>query len=276
MSAVAGRVMPLPRGAYNANTQYHILDIVTYSNAAYIALQTTQGNLPTNTTYWQKLVDSATELAQLSDVLITNIQNGQTLIYNSTTGMLENGSIDVSGKADRVVSATNGNFAGLNANGNLTDSGKKASDFVLSTAVGTAAAKNVPSSGNASSTQVVMGNDTRLSDSRTANGGIVDSMRSLNASGQSHGDIWLLTDKYNVNGDGYFYLYTGDDSLKTAVYKAYVVPAYGVQAGQFPSWTVATPSDAVTRQIRNIGAGTVDLVAGVTALTTGEIYLVYE
>ena len=36
---------------------------------------------------------------------------------------------DISGKADKVTSATNGNFAGLDANGNLTDSGKKAADF---------------------------------------------------------------------------------------------------------------------------------------------------
>ena len=36
---------------------------------------------------------------------------------------------DISGKADKVTSATNGNFAGLDANGNLTDSGKNASDF---------------------------------------------------------------------------------------------------------------------------------------------------
>ncbi|WP_143025561.1 hypothetical protein [Prevotella sp. tc2-28] len=36
---------------------------------------------------------------------------------------------DISGKADKVASATNGNFAGLDANGNLTDSGAKASDF---------------------------------------------------------------------------------------------------------------------------------------------------
>ena len=38
----------------------------------------------------------------------------------------------ISGKADKVTSATNGNFAGLDANGNLTDSGKKASDFITS------------------------------------------------------------------------------------------------------------------------------------------------
>jgi hypothetical protein len=36
---------------------------------------------------------------------------------------------DITGKADKVDSATNGNFAGLDANGNLTDSGSKANDF---------------------------------------------------------------------------------------------------------------------------------------------------
>jgi len=42
------------------------------------------------------------------------------------------GDFDVSGKADKVSNATNGNFAGLDANGNLTDSGLKASDFLSS------------------------------------------------------------------------------------------------------------------------------------------------
>lgn len=36
---------------------------------------------------------------------------------------------DITGKADKVSGATAGNFAGLDANGNLVDSGKKASDF---------------------------------------------------------------------------------------------------------------------------------------------------
>lgn len=37
---------------------------------------------------------------------------------------------DPTGKADKVQNATSGNFAGLDANGNLTDSGHKASDFL--------------------------------------------------------------------------------------------------------------------------------------------------
>ena len=40
-----------------------------------------------------------------------------------------NTAVDISGKADKVSGATAGDFAGLDANGNLTDSGKKASDF---------------------------------------------------------------------------------------------------------------------------------------------------
>ncbi len=46
--------------------------------------------------------------------------------------------VDYSGKADKVASATNGNFAGLDANGNLTDSGSKASDFDAAGAAATA------------------------------------------------------------------------------------------------------------------------------------------
>lgn len=38
----------------------------------------------------------------------------------------------INSKADKVASATSGNFAGLDANGDLTDSGKKASDFATS------------------------------------------------------------------------------------------------------------------------------------------------
>lgn len=43
------------------------------------------------------------------------------------------GKTDTSGKADKVAGATEGNFAALDANGNLTDSGKKAADFVATT-----------------------------------------------------------------------------------------------------------------------------------------------
>jgi hypothetical protein len=39
---------------------------------------------------------------------------------------------DITGKADKVSEATSGNFAGLDSNGNLTDSGHKHSDYLTS------------------------------------------------------------------------------------------------------------------------------------------------
>ncbi len=137
---------------------------------------------------------------------------------------------DISGKADKPSTATTGNFASFDANKNPIDSGKKASDFVAASAVGTAAAKNVPTSGNASSTEVVMGNDTRLTNSRTPT-----------AHNHSAADI-------------------NSSSTLGAQVKA---NATSVQT-------------LGTSQLRNIYAGTSDMTAGTSALTTGDIYVVYE
>lgn len=54
----------------------------------------------------------------------TPIQIAESQVTNLTT--------DLGNKADKVANATSGNFAGLDENGNLTDSGKKASDFATS------------------------------------------------------------------------------------------------------------------------------------------------
>ena len=56
---------------------------------------------------------------------------------NSTTGVITwtydiTYSTDVSGKMDKVTAATNGNLASFNNAGQVQDSGKKVSDFVLS------------------------------------------------------------------------------------------------------------------------------------------------
>jgi len=57
-------------------------------------------------------------------------------IYNAHTQywsdflVIGNPEQNITGKADKVTGATSGNFAGLDSNGNLVDSGKKASDFL--------------------------------------------------------------------------------------------------------------------------------------------------
>ena len=66
------------------------------------------------------------ETGSLEDLNTTDKSNLVAAI-NEVAGQVA--AVDYSGKADKVASATEGNFAGLNAEGNLTDSGKKASDF---------------------------------------------------------------------------------------------------------------------------------------------------
>lgn len=64
----------------------------------------------------------------------TNVQvkvtevNGKITKVNVTTDNTINADA-IAGKADKVSGATSGNFAGLDSNGNLTDSGSKAADF---------------------------------------------------------------------------------------------------------------------------------------------------
>lgn len=90
----------------------------------------------------------ASALSNLTDVQLQSLDDGNVLVYDSTlekwvnTGLATvatSGSYndltdkpDLSEKADVVANATNGNFAGLDADGNLTDSGSKASDFLSS------------------------------------------------------------------------------------------------------------------------------------------------
>ena len=52
-----GKVAYLSKGAYSSSTQYEKNDVVTYEGSSYVSLQSTQGNAPTNTTYWQLLAN---------------------------------------------------------------------------------------------------------------------------------------------------------------------------------------------------------------------------
>lgn len=77
-----------------------------------------------------ELKDNAVVTAKIADKNVTeaklaeDVQNALSLARTALQSHQ-----DISGKADKVANATNGNFAGLDENGNLTDSGKKASDF---------------------------------------------------------------------------------------------------------------------------------------------------
>lgn len=56
-----GKVAYLSKGAYSSSTQYEKNDVVTYQGSSYVSLQSTQGNVPTNTTYWQLIAEKGTK-----------------------------------------------------------------------------------------------------------------------------------------------------------------------------------------------------------------------
>ena len=68
------------------------------------------------------LIDLTSDTITPSDVL-----NSKS--FHDASGTLRTGSADISGKADKVSNATNGDLAGLDSNGNLTDSGYSPSSF---------------------------------------------------------------------------------------------------------------------------------------------------
>ena len=51
--------------------------------------------------------------------------------FHDASGTLRTGTADISGKADKVSGATNGDLAGLDSNGNLTDSGIASTNVVV-------------------------------------------------------------------------------------------------------------------------------------------------
>jgi hypothetical protein len=82
-----------------------------------------------------------------SGILASNV-----IVKSATAGLIKNnGTIDtnsyatttqLANKTDKVVSATNGNLAGLNSSGNLTDSGVVASNVIQKVATATGLLKN--------------------------------------------------------------------------------------------------------------------------------------
>ena len=70
----AGRVLMIPKGDYNAATTYEMLDFVYYQGRSYVCKQTSTGNAPTNTTYWQALTgDASAEIQALTNQLTDEV-----------------------------------------------------------------------------------------------------------------------------------------------------------------------------------------------------------
>lgn len=90
MSASAGRVLIIPKGDYDSSVTYNMLDMVYYSGKSYICKQTSTGNDPTNTVYWQIMADGASTFDALTDVQINNVQDGDGIYWDATAQKWKN------------------------------------------------------------------------------------------------------------------------------------------------------------------------------------------
>lgn len=120
MSAIAGRVLLIPKGNYDSTATYTMLDMVVYNGSSYICKQECTGVVPTNTTYWM-LNASGSAVAYINDigdVVITNPTNGQVLMYDSATQKWVNGTLSttLAGLTDtQIASLQNGQVLKYNA-----------------------------------------------------------------------------------------------------------------------------------------------------------------
>lgn len=56
----AGRILIIPKGDYNAETQYEMLDLVRHNGTSWLAKKESTGIEPTveNAEYWQNMFDA--------------------------------------------------------------------------------------------------------------------------------------------------------------------------------------------------------------------------
>jgi hypothetical protein len=116
MSAIAGRVLQIHKGAYDAATAYSPLDEVLYQGSTYVCKQNSTGNLPTNTTYWQLVAQKGDDGSNTDPNAVHWEDNGilgvKNLLNNIATTQTINGvtftvnadkSVTVNGTASATV-----------------------------------------------------------------------------------------------------------------------------------------------------------------------------
>lgn len=101
-----GKVAVVPKGEYDAETQYEVLDAVSYQGSSYLAIEDSLGIVPTNPEYWMILSQKgdpamingqpSVTLVSGKNIEIVNDGAGNLTIGVKDTGSLSVGSIQVS------------------------------------------------------------------------------------------------------------------------------------------------------------------------------------
>lgn len=119
--ADAGKVSLRPRGRFNVNETYERLDFVKYNTGCYVALQTTTGNLPTDTTNFMNLIDF--DIANMNQIgLVKPDGESTTIDSDGTLHAHAVGSVNsFAGRTGEVLPAT-GDYTAAQVSYDGTDS----------------------------------------------------------------------------------------------------------------------------------------------------------
>lgn len=115
MRQTAGKIMPLPRGAYDEKTEYGILDIVTYDNKLWICKKSgTTGVTPTKTAAeWMMCVDGTTDVSALETELQEKIDSYDTRLTEISTNIDSvNSQIEATNESVTTLTSTVDDVAG--------------------------------------------------------------------------------------------------------------------------------------------------------------------
>ena len=77
-----GKIKQIFKGAYSSGTSYLPDDIVTYVSETYICILASTANLPTNATYWAKIINKGTDGTNANPLNVAGTVQGD-IYYNS-------------------------------------------------------------------------------------------------------------------------------------------------------------------------------------------------
>ena len=85
------------KGAYNNSYTYGVNDVSYYNGSSYVCIQGTIGNVPTNTTYWDKLASAGAEGGAIASMEDTNISINPTdaaiIMFNDSNDKWEDNNV---------------------------------------------------------------------------------------------------------------------------------------------------------------------------------------
>lgn len=85
------------KGAYSNTYTYGVNDVVYYNGSSYVNVQGTVGNVPTNTTYWEKMSSAGAEGGAIASMEDTNIANNPTdaaiIMFNDSNDKWEDNNV---------------------------------------------------------------------------------------------------------------------------------------------------------------------------------------